>query len=241
MKPNNNPTNPYHICTLDKSSDCGGCKNHRKIACKFDTNVKNTFTNVGMPAALIPLMGFIMIGLFSGSWWILITYVAYFIIMFNVFEIRFLCSHCPYYPDNHKTLKCPGNYGSPKFWKYHPEPMNRFEKLMMRFGVIGMIFFILPLSGLGYGILYLALNYSDFGLIPLAGMIALAVGSLITSLSFVSMLSTFYCSKCVNFSCPYNTVTKVVVDEYLRKNKTMKEAWEKSGYVLGEPEEPVLS
>jgi hypothetical protein len=78
------------------------------------------------------------------------------------------------------------------------------------------------------------MNYSEFGLIPLAGMIALTVGSLATSLSFVSMLNTFYCNKCVNFSCPYNTVPKVVVDDYLRKNKVMKEAWEKSGYVLEE-------
>ena len=241
MKTNSKNTNPYNICTLDKSSDCEGCKNQRKITCKFDTNVKNTFTNVGMPAALIPLMGFVMIGLISGIWWILIAYVAYFIIMFNVFEIRFLCSHCPYYADNNKTLKCPGNYGSPKFWKYHPEPMNRFEKFMMRFSIIGMVFFILPLAGLGYGILYLSINYTEFGLISLAGMIALWVGSLATSLSFVSMLSTFYCSKCVNFSCPYNTVSKAVVDDYLRKNEVMKEAWEKSGYVLDEQEKPNLN
>jgi hypothetical protein len=159
--------------------------------------------------------------------------------MFNVFEIRFLCSHCPYYPDNNKTLKCPGNYGSPKLWKYHPEPMNRFEKFMMRFSIIGMTFFILPLSGLAYGILYLGMNYSEFGLIPLGGMIALEVGSLVTSLSFVSVLNTYYCSKCVNFSCPYNTVPKIVVDDYLRKNKVMKEAWEKSGYVLDKPEIPI--
>jgi hypothetical protein len=230
-----NLTNPFHICTKDDSSDCAACGIQGKLTCKFDTKVKNAFTSAGMPAALIPLMGFILIGLFSGSWWILAAYLAYFLIMFNVFEIRFLCSHCPYYADHHKTLKCPGNYGSPKLWKYHPEPMNRFEKLMMRFSILGMIFFILPLTGLGYGIVYLAVNYSEFGLIPLAGMAALAVGSLVTSLSFVSVLNTFYCSNCVNFSCPYNTVSKVVVDEYLRKNKVMKEAWERSGYVLDEP------
>lgn len=233
-----NNTNPYNICTLDKSSDCAACENQGKIACKFDIRAKNAFTSAGMPAAIIPITGFILIGLFSGSWWILVAYIAYFVIMFNVFEIRFLCSHCPYYPDNNRTLKCPGNYGSPKLWKYHPEPMNRFEKFMMKFSIIGMNFFILPLSGLGYGILFLALNYSEFGLIPLGGMIALAIGSLITSLSFVSVLNTFYCSKCVNFSCPYNTVSKVVVDDYLRKNKVMKEAWEKSGYVLNAPEVP---
>jgi len=232
MKSDSINKNPNPTCTIAKSAECEGCENKRNIACKFDPKVKNTFTNAGMPAALIPLMGFVLIGLFSGAWWILIAYFIYFLVMFNVFEIRFLCSHCPFYPDNNKTLKCMGNYGSPKLWKYHPEPMNKFEKFMMKFSIIGMVFFILPLSGLGYGILYLSLHYSNYGLIPLAGMIALAAGSLVTSLSFVSVLNTFYCSKCVNFSCPYNTVAKDVVDNYLRKNKVMKEAWEKSGYVL---------
>jgi hypothetical protein len=44
----------------------------------------------------------------------------------------------------------------------------------------------------------------------------------------------YFCSKCVNFSCPLNHVPKSMVDEYLERNPVMKEAWEKSGYKLGE-------
>ena len=224
--------NPFNICTLDENAGCASCSNHGKISCKFDVKIKNNFRTIGTPAIFIPILGMAIIGYVSGTWWPLITYPVYFLVMFNVFEIRFLCSHCPYYPDDNKTLVCLGNHGSPKLWKYHPEPMNKFEKFMMNFGVIAMIFFILPLSGLGYGIWYLSVNYAIYGLIPLLGIIALTIGSLLASQSFVSTVKTFYCNKCVNFSCPLNTVPKPIVDDYLRKNKVMREAWEKSGYKL---------
>ena len=41
---------------------------------------------------------------------------------------------------------------------------------------------------------------------------------------------TFFYPKCVNFSCPLNTVPKPVVDAYLKKNDVMREAWERSGW-----------
>ena len=97
----------------------------------------------------------------------------------------------------------------------------------MRFAVIAMIFFIFPLSVLGYGIAYLAMHYADFGLLPLLGLIGIAFATFLSSISFVTVLKTFFCTQCVNFSCPLNTVPKSVVDAYLRKNPVMKEAWEK--------------
>jgi hypothetical protein len=152
--------------------------------------------------------------------------------MFGIFEIRFLCSHCPYYDDDRKTLRCLGNHGSPKLWRYHPEPMNRFEKFLMRFAVIGMIFFILPIAAFGYGIGYLVVNYETFGLLPLVGLSGIAFAMLLASVSFVAVVKTHFCTSCVNFSCPLNTVPKDLVDGYLAKNRVMREAWEKAGYKL---------
>jgi hypothetical protein len=43
-----------------------------------------------------------------------------------------------------------------------------------------------------------------------------------------------FCSRCVNFSCPLNSVPKHIVDAYLEQNPVMREAWVKSGYQLGE-------
>jgi hypothetical protein len=39
---------------------------------------------------------------------------------------------------------------------------------------------------------------------------------------------------CIDFSCPVNAVPQSVVDAYLRRNPVMREAWEASGYRLGE-------
>jgi hypothetical protein len=63
-------------------------------------------------------------------------------------------------------------------------------------------------------------------------MIGITVGILASSLSFVSTLKTFFCTSCVNFSCPLNKVSKPIIDEYLRKNDVMREAWERSGWQL---------
>lgn len=220
------------LCTLNESSDCINCTIQNKLACKWDKKIKNCFAAIGFPPILIAIFGMVIIGKVTGTWWPLITYVVYFISMFSFFEIRFLCSHCPYYPAEGKTLHCLGNHGSPKFWRYHPEPINKLEKFLMRFAVVTMIFFIFPLAVLGYGILYLSIHYSIYGLMPLLGLIGITFATLLSSISFVSVLKTFFCNQCINFSCTFNTVPKHVVDAYLKKNPVMKEAWEKKGYIV---------
>lgn len=110
--------------------------------------------------------------------------------------------------------------------------MNALEKFLMRFAVIAMIFFILPIGILGYGIGFLAVNYDSFGLLPLIGLSGITFATLLTSIAFVAVLKTFFCPTCVNFSCPLNSVPKSVVDAYLSKNPVMRNAWEKVGYTL---------
>ena len=57
---------------------------------------------------------------------------------------------------------------------------------------------------------------------------------MLAAAQFFVVLRYHYCSRCVNFSCPLNQIPKSVVDEYLRRNPVMREAWERSGYSLGE-------
>ena len=151
--------------------------------------------------------------------------------MFGVFEIRFLCSHCPYYAEKSKTLHCLANHGSLKFWSYHPEPLNKFEKFMMYF-LVATIFFIFPLLIMGYGIWFLSVNYTEYGLISFLGLTGITAASLVSSISFVTTLKIFFCPNCVNFSCPLNSVPKPVIDEYLKKNDVMRKAWQKSGWQI---------
>jgi hypothetical protein len=102
---------------------------------------------------------------------------------------------------------------------------------MMHF-LIATIFFVFPLAVMGYGVWFLSVNYSDYGFITLLGMIGITIANLATSLSFLSTLKMFFCTSCVNFSCPLNTVPKPVIDEYLRKNEVMRKAWEESGWQI---------
>lgn len=224
--------NPHNFCTWDDDADCATCGLDAHLSCKWSSKPLGLFMAIGVPPFLITLFGFIVLGLMRLSWWWLIGYVIYFIIFFGILEARFLCSHCPYYAREGKTLKCLGNNGNYKFWKFHPEPINGFEKFLMVFFIVLLTFIFIPLIGLGYGICDIASHYSMFGLIPLMLMIGLCSSAFVSGLGFIIALRKGFCSWCINFSCGLNTVPREYVDAYLRKNDVMREAWERSGYVL---------
>ena len=223
-------TNSLNICTWEHA-DCQNCTIHGKLACKWDRKILLGFHGISWPSVLTALIGIVLVGILTQVWWPLYSFIIYFFLMFGLFEIRFLCSHCPYYAEEGKILPCLANHGSYKFWSYHPEPMNKFEKFMMIFLIV-TIFFVFPLSIMGYGIAYLSLNYATYGLIALLGLIGITLANLISSISFVTTLKIFYCANCVNFSCSLNTVPKPVIDAYLRMNDVMREAWIKSGWQI---------
>jgi hypothetical protein len=218
-------------CTWDEKADCASCKINGKLACKWDKKILGCFHGIAWPPLITSVFGMVVVGFLTGAWWPLIAFGVYFFLMFAILEIRFLCSHCPYYAEDSKVLHCLANHGSLKIWRYHPEPLNGFEKFIMRF-LIATIFFVFPLSVLGYGIWFLSVNYAAYGLIALLGMIGITIANLASSGSFMSTLKMFFCSGCVNFSCPLNTVPKPVVDEYLKKNEVMRKAWEESGWQI---------
>jgi hypothetical protein len=224
--------NPYNLCTWDEQSDCSECGNHGRLHCKWERKVLMGFLLLALPYMIIAFFGMVVTGILTGVWWMLIAYVVFFFVFFGILEIRILCSHCPYYAENSKILHCFANHGTPKLWHYHPEPLNRFEKISSIAGFF--IFGGFPLLSQGHGILFLAVHYKEYALVALLGLIGIAVATLLTAISFFSVLSIYYCPNCVNFSCPLNRVPQSMVDEYLERNPVMKEAWEKSGYKLKE-------
>jgi len=224
-------SNPHNICTWNDQADCANCNIHGKLVCKWDKKILGGFHGISWPPILTAIFGMVVVGNLTEAWWPLYSFVIYFFLMFGFFEIRFLCSHCPYYAEEGKILHCLANHGSYKFWSYRPGPLNRFEKFMMYF-LIATIFFVFPLSVMGYGIWYLYINMAQYGLISLLGLSGIAAANLVTSASFYITLKTFYCPSCVNFSCPLNKVSKPVIDEYLKKNEVMREAWEESGWQI---------
>jgi len=75
-------------------------------------------------------------------------------------------------------------------------------------------------------------HYGEFGLIALLGMVGITLASVMAALFWVLIMFYAFCSQCVNFSCPLNIVPKSMVDEYLKRNPVMRDAWVKSGYRL---------
>ena len=85
---------------------------------------------------------------------------------------------------------------------------------------------------LGYGVYQVAANPDLYGKVAL---LAIAGFEGVLILAFIALnycLNVYVCRKCVNFSCPWNRVEKTIVDEYLRQNPVMREAWEKTGYKI---------
>jgi hypothetical protein len=203
--------NPHNICTFRPVSECAGCGLGERLKCRFRTgdllHFLAMFGGFAFPA---------IIGVIGGGygWWLL-GWLAFALFFFELWEIRILCSHCPYYAEEGHTLHCIANYGSLKVWKYRPGPMSRAEKIQLwiGFAILGGYPFPFLLLGQEYILAFLAL----WGL----GL-------------FFWTLHKYTCPQCVNFSCPLNQVPKEVVDEYLRRNPVMRQAWEAHGWRLEE-------
>jgi hypothetical protein len=224
--------NPYNLCTWNDDADCESCSGRDKLNCKWEAKMIVAFFMIYFPFLVSGWFGMAMVAKFSGAWWYLVVYGAFYIFFFGFFEIRILCSHCPYYGgESGFSLKCLANNGAMRLWKYHPEPMNSFERASL---VVGFVFLGgFPVYANFYGVYFLGANYAAFGQPALLGMIGLAVLTLVSSISFFVALNIYVCSRCINFSCPINGVPKDIVDNYLRDNPVMMKAWEESGYKLG--------
>ena len=121
------------------------------------------------------------------------------------------------------------NYRTIKLWKYHPEPLKLWEKL----GFLGgALFFVLyPIIVEIYGLLEITNSTFQGEITILLGL--LIILSTFGGFYFFWVLTKNICPSCVNFSCPLNRVPKEIVDKYLMRNPIMKEAWEASGYIIG--------
>lgn len=213
-------------CTWDTNSDCDNCNLNNFLNCKWKKEHLAYFMRIAFYVMIPSGLGLILAGFYLNNWFYLITYVAFCLLWFGIFEIRVLCAHCPYYVEEKqgKVLHCLANQGSLKVWKYHPEPMKLWEQIAFIVGAL--IFVLFPI----YPELLLEMQ-ADSQLLILVFSLILVV-TLLAGINFFYKLKRNICPYCVNFSCPFNTVDKKTVDAYLAKNQVMREAWEQSGYKL---------
>ncbi len=189
------------------------------------------FYAIAFPPLIAAIFGIVLVNYLIGAWWSLTAYIIFLFVFFVLYEIRILCSHCPYYAEESTILHCLANHGMPKLWRYHPEPMNGFERISLVVCLV-IIFFLFPLAVQGYGIWYIANYYAPDRVVALLGLTGIALLTILSGLAFFITLRNFYCSRCVNFSCPLNTAPREAVDEFMRRNPVMREAWERCGYRL---------
>lgn len=221
----------YLLCTWGSGSDCHGCGNYGRLHCRWDRNLLMAFYAIAFPPLVLAAIGIVLVNLLTGKWWPLVVYGIILIVFFVFYEIRILCSHCPYYAEEGAVLHCLANHGLIKIWRYRPEPMNGFERMSLIVCFL-IIFFLFPLAVQGYGIWFITVRYAQYGIPALLGLAGITLATLLSGVTMFVVLQRFYCCRCVNFSCPLNIVPKDAVDEYLRRNPVMRGAWERCGYRL---------
>jgi hypothetical protein len=113
------------------------------------------------------------------------------------------------------VLHCHANSGVIKIWPYRPGRMSRLEQVQFLVG-----------AGLWAGFPFLFMFLGQEYLLALIGLATVASG--------VYGVRRTACNRCLNFSCPANTVPKDVVDGYLARSPVMRTAWEARGYRLDE-------
>jgi len=173
-----------------------------------DCNIKNCLRTTHKPSDFlwflllggIPyLIGAIAIGSYSIPW--MLGYLA-FSLPFAASEIRFLCSHCPYYTQQKgRTVHCKAMWGPTKWAKARPGPLSSFEKAML------YLFFLLAFA---FPMCWLVLRPE------------LLVLYLITIINMAWTLRRYECPRCMFFNCPFNCVPKSVKDDFLKENEGKK-------------------
>lgn len=179
--------------------------------CRFETkDITNFFMN-GLPFFVTAIAGTI----YAGYGWYLLGWLGYSLFFFFVWEARVLCSHCPMWAEEGRVLHCHANYGVIKIWKYRPGPMSKSEQI--QFAVGALLWGSMPL-------IFMVLSQAYL----------LALIGLTTVIGAAYNLKKHTCTRCINFSCPMNSVPKPVVDTYLKRNAVMYAAWKAAGYRIGE-------
>ena len=213
-----NKAQTRYICD-ENYLDCEHCTINGKLMCSFKIKDTIYFVAPVLSVWVTWILG-LFYGFFSGNINLpllivfSVGYIGYLIVFFQFWENKILCSHCPYYAfEEDKCVKCYANYGIHKVWKYNPAPMSNSEKIQFLISIT--LFAIFP------PILFIITELYLFFLI-----------SLVLSLIWLISMHFLSCSKCPNFSCPLNNVSKEIVDEYFKRNSVMRKAWEGKGYKI---------
>lgn len=183
------------------AADCTECPVKTDVHCHFRPHDLIHFLLISLPGLLIGGAGIL-----TSDIMLLVLWIAILAGFFGLLEIRVLCSHCPHYSEKASNLRCWANFGAPKLWAYRPGPMSSYEKFLFFIGLAVVWGFPLPFFVIG-------------------GRWFLLVLFVLSSAGFFMTLKLLFCSRCMNFACPLNSVTKATRDLFFQRNPSVAEHW----------------
>jgi len=89
--------NPYNVCIFRSSSECEECPLRTWLDCKFSLIKMLRFVLAFLLVVITGSIGLLVNGLLTEFYIFLATLVSFSILFFEFWEIKILCSHCPFY------------------------------------------------------------------------------------------------------------------------------------------------
>ena len=117
-------------------------------------------------------------------------------------ETRLQCSHCPHYDESEDKIECWALKGYPKLWEYRPGNLNKKERVILFF-CYGLVVGI-PLLSMFYSIIFILINFTDFSLALLAGLLGLLLVFIVSGIHMLKVKREIFCRECLNFTCNLN-------------------------------------
>jgi hypothetical protein len=192
------------LCMSRPEAECEDCGLQGKLECRFRFRHLLLFWVLFLVYFIPAFAGMIRSGLGAYLW----GWLAWSIFFFGYWELRILCSHCPYYAQQGRVLRCIANYGLVKTVRPDLRPVTRSEQIHFLVGVA---------ITFGY----------PFPFMLMAGVWQWILMTGVGLLLFFAIYLPLTCPRCVNLSCVFNRVPEEVKQRYLELNPKMKEAWER--------------
>ena len=219
-------SNPHGVCTWGEEALCEGCGLRGALNCRWDWRLLLGFAALILPFGASSVAVFLVAGSLTGNWLPPAAYFVLLAIFLTVVETRILCSHCPFYARAGWTIRCHANHGFPRLWRYRPGSMNAAERVSLISCFLFFLAFPAVTGTWGIGLLYW--RAPEQGPVGLLGLAYITAVNLASAASFIILLGVFYCTRCVNFSCPFNRISEAVRREYLAMNPVLEEAWRRN-------------
>jgi hypothetical protein len=146
-------------------------------------------------------------GMVIGQFWVgLAVWLGLAVLFFGYVEALILCRHCPHYAEAGSTLRCHANWGLPKFPRFDPQPLGRFDQAAWLLYVA--VLFLYPIPFFAWSQQWLLL-----------------VILLWATVAWAWTVQRTQCTRCYHLSCPVNRVPGPIREAFFHNYAAFAQAW----------------